>query len=283
MWPCVCRRSVLTRPTVTDAPAEGSGELPELVFLHTACVHVQTFDGLLRELRPKTRARHVVREDLLAQAQRSGSDALQLLQAVTEAVLALEAGPDAVVLCTCSTIGGLAESAAASTGVRVIRVDRPMAERAVATGPNVLVAVALESTLLPTETLILEAASRVGVPVRISRLVIKDAWPLFQQGNFDAYLSLIGEALKSVKDCDVIVLAQASMAGAADLCRSLRVPVLSSPRLGLEFALEVMDTKKAQIRADSKDLARTGEKSGLSFSPAGRRSKKLNMHGKQRK
>ncbi len=247
MWPCVCRRSVSKRPTVTDAPAEGGGELPELVFLHTACVHVQTFDGLLRELRPKTRARHVVREDLLAKAQRSGADASQLRQAVTEAVLALEARPDTVVLCTCSTIGGLAESAAESTGVRVIRVDRPMAERAVATGPNVLVAAALESTLLPTETLIQEAASRAGVAVRISRLVIDDAWPLFEQGNFDAYLRLIGEALKSVKDCDVIVLAQASMAGAADLCRSLRAPVLSSPRLGLEFALEVMDTKAARL------------------------------------
>ncbi len=36
---------------------------------------------------------------------------------------------------------------------------------------------------------------------------------------------------------DVIVLAQASMAGAAALCEDMAVPILSSPRLGLEAAL----------------------------------------------
>jgi hypothetical protein len=36
---------------------------------------------------------------------------------------------------------------------------------------------------------------------------------------------------------DVVVLAQASMAGAAPLCAGLPLPVLSSPSLGLEAAL----------------------------------------------
>ena len=35
----------------------------------------------------------------------------------------------------------------------------------------------------------------------------------------------------------MIVLAQASMAGAAALCPDLAIPILSSPRLGLEAAL----------------------------------------------
>jgi len=40
-----------------------------------------------------------------------------------------------------------------------------------------------------------------------------------------------------VKGCDAVVLARASMAGAADLCNPPTVPVLSSPRSGLESAL----------------------------------------------
>jgi len=36
---------------------------------------------------------------------------------------------------------------------------------------------------------------------------------------------------------DCIVLAQASMAGAADLLQGLPIPVLSSPRIGMEAAV----------------------------------------------
>lgn len=54
------------------------------------------------------------------------------------------------VLCTCSTIGGVAEAAGAGSGVAVLRVDRLMAAAAVAAGPRVVVLAALESTLGPT-------------------------------------------------------------------------------------------------------------------------------------
>jgi hypothetical protein len=37
---------------------------------------------------------------------------------------------------------------------------------------------------------------------------------------------------------DVIVLAQASMAGAVALCEQVAVPILSSPRLGVEAAVQ---------------------------------------------
>lgn len=228
---------------MTDPAAQ-----PELVFLHTAGVHVQTFEALLRELRPQTRARHLVREDLLAAAQVVGADSRQLKNIIAQTLTELGTSPGSVVLCTCSTIGGLAESAGAPGGLRVIRVDRAMAEQAVAAGPRILIAAALQSTLAPTEALVIEAATRAGVSAQISRLVVSDAWPHFEQGNFEAYLGRIADALKSAKDFDVIVLAQASMAGAADLCAELAVPVLSSPRLGLESALTALESAEAQGR-----------------------------------
>ncbi len=225
---------------MTDIGTHSGVEPAELIFLHTAPVHVQTFEMLLRELRPQTRARHVVREDLLSAAQREGTQSSAIRAAVTDAVAGLEAAPGAVVLCTCSTIGGIAEAAAAATGTKVIRVDRPMAERAVAAGPRIVVAAAASSTLAPTESLILEAAARAGVSVRIMPLVVEGAWPLFERGDLEAYLMKIADALQSATDCDVIVLAQASMAGAVDRCRGLAVPLLSSPRLGLESALAAL-------------------------------------------
>jgi hypothetical protein len=115
-----------------------------------------------------------------------------------------------------------------------------MAERAVAAGPNIVVAAVLESTLGPTESLIRESASRWGTACSLTRLLIGDAWPLFQRGEFDAYLQHIAAALRTVGDCDVIVLAQASMAGAVELCADMDIPVLASPRPGLKAALAAM-------------------------------------------
>ena len=81
-----------------------------------------------------------------------------------------------------------------------------------------------------SEALVLEAAARAGVSVRIGRLLVENAWPLFVRGDFNAYLERIADALMSVDECDVVVLAQASMAGAAELCKQLTMPVLSVQR-----------------------------------------------------
>ena len=54
------------------------------------------------------------------------------------------------VLCTCSTLGPGAESAADLTDAAVLRVDRPMIERALDQGPRIAVAAA-PSTLGPTQ------------------------------------------------------------------------------------------------------------------------------------
>ncbi|MDX1515001.1 MAG: hypothetical protein R3174_14795 [Gammaproteobacteria bacterium] len=206
-----------------------------LVFLHTAGVHVQNFEALLRELCPGTNARHVVREDLLAMARETGADSKALREAMKQTMK--DIGDAAEVLCTCSTVGGVAESAGAAAGISVHRIDRAMAERAVEFGSNIVVAAALESTLAPTEALIIECAARAGVDCRMKRVVVNEAWPLFERGDIDGYLDRIAAALQCAPPCDVIVLAQASMAGAAERCPNLKAPVLASPRLGLEAAL----------------------------------------------
>src|SRR6478752_942539 len=102
-----------------------------LAFLHTSPVHIATFDRLLAEIDPGVVARHIVDESLLDEARAAGEITPALEQRIA-AALRDASGPDgAVVLCTCSTIGGSAEAAGSRVGRVVLRVDRPMAERAV--------------------------------------------------------------------------------------------------------------------------------------------------------
>jgi len=215
-----------------------------LAFLHTSPVHIATFDRLLAEISPGVAARHMVDESLLDEARAVGAITPALEQRIAAALHAASGSDAAVVLCTCSTIGGSAEAAGTRVGRVVLRVDRPMAERAVALGGRILVAAALASTLAPTRVLILDAARAAGKPIELRELLCESAWPFFERGDLAGYAQAIGDRLRlGASDADVIVLAQASMAVAAPLCADLGIPILSSPRLGLEAALAAVSKR----------------------------------------
>ncbi len=209
-----------------------------LTLFHTAATNEPLFASLLNEIAPDIPARHIVDETILPYAREHGVDA-QLQQRVTDTILgAIHDGSD-VVLCTCSTIGGCAENVQAQTDKPVQRVDRAMAEQAVALGSRILVAAALATTLAPTYELVRDAAQKAGQDIELIEMFCASAWPQFEAGDREGYYANIAAELRQVAHKgDVVVLAQASMAGAAAHCADLPIPVLSSPRLGLEAAVK---------------------------------------------
>lgn len=209
-----------------------------LAFLHTAAVHVTTFEQLLREVDPAVPSRHVVDVALLDDARAAGGVTPAIAARIRGAVGELAGAGARVVLCTCSTIGDAAE-ATVSGGATVLRVDRPMADRAVAIGPRIAFVAALHSTVAPTAALLHDAARRAGRAVQLTPLLCVEAWPYFERGALDDYYAMIAAAARHVASThDVVVLAQGSMAPAAALVGGA-VPVLSSPRLGVEAALRL--------------------------------------------
>lgn len=212
-----------------------------LTFVHTAPVHVETFDRLLAETAPDVTARHIVDERLLADARAHGLTPEITRRVETLVQHAFDDGA-AMVVCTCSTIGGCAE-AAGKPDAPVLRVDRAMAERAVTLGTRVVLVAALRSTLEPTRALLHDAAQRAGKDISIVDVVCDHAWTRFEQGDQAGYIEEIAACLRAAAASgDVIVLAQASMAQVAALCADLDVPILSSPQLGLEAAVQAFRT-----------------------------------------
>lgn len=208
-----------------------------LAFLHTLPLNIATFDRLLAEIDPSIPVRHVVDESLLQDARKYGITD-ELAQRIDKRIRDTMGDDAAVVVCTCSTIGGSAEQVDLGAAHPVVRVDRAMAERAVEIGDRIIIAAALASTLVPTRQLIQEVADQRGRVVTISEVLCADAWPYFERGDREGYFTAIAACLhEATLEGDVLVLAQASMAGAADLCADLPMPILSSPRLGLEAAL----------------------------------------------
>lgn len=202
-------------------------------FLHTSPVHVPTFDTLLAELDPATGAVHLVDESLLADARTRGAESVT--DRVSARITELRDQGAGTICCTCSSIGDVAESIGAAQGVPVFRVDRPMAARAIRSGRRIGVVAALASTLAPTRALLLEEAARAGAEVEVELALAEDAWPLFEQDDQEGYLAAIAAAARGLAaGAHVLVLAQASMAGAEPLLADLGLPVLSSPRIAAE-------------------------------------------------
>lgn len=209
----------------------------ELVFYHTSHANVEAFAHLLDEMgQADLDVRHVVDEEALATAMAEGVSA-ELESEVGGRILAA-LGDSRALLCTCSSIGSCAEFAAARSAHPILRVDRPMAEKAVDCGNRVVVAAALQSTLAPTRALLDKVAAARGVTLEVHEFVCAGAWEKFAAGDRDGYVRAIAERLPEAALLgDSIVLAQASMADATLYCGDLGVPVFSSPRLGLQAAL----------------------------------------------
>jgi hypothetical protein len=179
-----------------------------------------------------------VREDLLADAQTEGADSPPLVARIRQAMGDAGASGASVVVCTCSTIGGAAEDADLSGGATSIRIDRAMADEAVRRGGKVLLVAALQSTVAPTVALLRSSADRLSVYIEIDPLVVADAWPHFKAGRHGDYAAAIVDAIvRADAKAEAIVLAQASMAPAAERLAAQGIIALTSPRLGVAHAL----------------------------------------------
>lgn len=221
---------------VTGPGAPGAAGTAGL--LHTVPALAARFDADLDAAAPGLRRVHVVDGWLLATAVASG-----VTPEVEAAVLAhvrhlADAGASAV-LVTCSSVGEAAEAASTRVDVPVLRVDAPMAREAVAAATaagargRVAVLATLASTLGPTGRLVARAAADAGGAVEVDARVVDGAAGARDAGDGDRADALVARAVaEAAAGADAVVLAQASMAGAAARVQ-VAVPVLTSPAGGL--------------------------------------------------
>jgi Asp/Glu/hydantoin racemase len=217
--------------------------LPTLAFLHTVVGLAPTFAALADELAPEADYFHVVDESLLGVTRRLG----QLTPRTRKRVLdyldsAADAGADLVVV-TCSSIGPAVDAAAGFVPVPVLRIDEAMADEAAQLGKRVGALATLRTTLEPTAELVERRAREAGREVRVEARVCDGAFEALAAGDRDRHDELVREGLRAlVADVDVVVLAQASMARVTDALpeEERPVPILSSPRLGMERAAHLL-------------------------------------------
>ena len=135
-------------------------------------------------------------------------------------------------------------------GIPVVRVDEPMAEKAVEMGARIGVAATLATTLKPTTELIERKATQTGGKHTITSKLCEGAFEAVVSGDTSTHDRIVSQSLRELDaKTDVIVLAQASMARVLDTMKpgEMHVPVLSSPRLGVEYMKQILDRPLKKI------------------------------------
>lgn len=211
-----------------------------IVFLHTARPNVAMFGELMTRLAPSVPVRHELLESVMLEAAGTGALTESMRGQTESAIRTFAADGATLIVCTCSTIGGVAEATVVDRGVRVMRIDRPMAEAAVASGRRIVVAATLQSTVRPTVELMRNVAADADRQIDLVEVMCADAWPHYQRGDHAAYAAAIADAVAAqASGADIVVLAQASMAHAAPLLAARGIDAIASPETGVRAALGI--------------------------------------------
>ncbi|WP_413698958.1 hypothetical protein ACLKMH_15490 [Psychromonas sp. KJ10-10] len=206
----------------------------KVTFIHTAQVLVKVFSDLIEKHQLNITAQHVVHSELLERAIKQGMTT-ELAEKIKETCISYSKDSELVV-CTCSSLGEVAENIRLENGKQVIRIDRAMANTAVHSGENILVLAALESTLAPTATVLNSSQKIEKTDNNIEYHVVENCWPFFLDGEINKYHQAIADVIAQKQDnYDCIVLAQASMTDAISLVKDKRALMLSSPDIGIQL------------------------------------------------
>ena len=207
--------------------------------IHTTPVLVEVLRKLFPEILPGVRLVNVVDDSLLADLRMAG----RLIPSVTRRIigygtLAESAGADAILNC-CSSVGEAADLLAQTVSIPVVKINNRMAEEAVERGARIAVVATVATTLDPTERLVLRKAEERGKHVTTRRYLAGDAYDALMAGNAEEHDRLLmAEIRQAMAENDVVVLAQGSMARLVPMLPQDSVPVLSSPRSGVEALKE---------------------------------------------
>jgi len=162
---------------------------------------------------------------------------------VVDYVGSAEAAGADFILVTCSSIGAAVESSASLTKVPVLRVDQPMADKAVQMGTKIGVVATLSTTLEPTSDLVRRRALFAGKEIELTSRLCEGAFDALMGGKPETHDKMVASALRELsQQVDVILLAQASMARVVEQLsdEDKKVPILTSPELAVQYLANIL-------------------------------------------
>lgn len=217
-----------------------------LGLIHTSLIFINVetmMQDIFKEVMPDVRRINIVDDSLLADVMARGfiSDAVQ--QRMNMYVKAAEMAGADVILSLCSSLGPAIDEARKGVTIPVIKIDDAMTEKAIHDANRIGVVATVATTLKPTVALLQEKAEILKKPVDIQPGLVSGAFEILLSGDKQRHDAMVSEKANQLAgSVDLLVLAQASMTRLSPrLSEETGLPVLSSPRLAIEYTKRVLD------------------------------------------
>jgi len=206
-----------------------------IAVIHTGPVTVQPIKEQIGNLIPDARVINIMDDSLLNDVRAAG----HLTSDVTSRIYTYMSNAQAmgvdIILNACSSVGEAVDSVQNLVRTPIVKIDEAMAEQASATGPRVGVVATVPTTLDPTVRLIRKKAAEHGRTIEVTERIAEGAFDALLRGDAAQHDEIVKQAISALAEqVDVVVLAQVSMARLIPQLGTLPVPVLSSPRSGVE-------------------------------------------------
>jgi aspartate/glutamate racemase len=206
-----------------------------VVAVHTAMALVEPVTELFKEHLPDVKLNHIVDDSLIQEVIAHN----EVTNAVRKRLFsyyhtAVDAGAN-LIFNMCSSVGEVAEAGRLFVPIPILRIDEPMAIRAVKEGNKIGVLATLETTLAPTVALLKKKARERNCEIQIVEGLAKGAFQAVMAGDGEKHDRLILETAERIKSrVDLFVLAQGSMARMEkQVAGKAKKKVLSSPLSGV--------------------------------------------------
>ncbi len=209
--------------------------MPTLAIIHTTPATVANLKKLAVETIPDLTVINFMDDSILPQlANNQGNLADVEERLIAYARFAEQVGAD-IILEACSSVGEITKKMRMVVKIPVVRIDEAMAESVVMQEKKIGVAATLATTLKPTMKLLEEKAGLLGKQVHLTPCLIEGAYQRILNGDQAGHDKLLMDAFSNLlNDVDVVVLAQASMAGVAEkMPKEYRDRFFSSPSLAM--------------------------------------------------
>ena len=134
------------------------------------------------------------------------------------------------ILFTCSAFGPAIEAVAKQHEIPVLKPNEAMFSMALKQGKNIGMLVTFENSIKVMSQEFYEMAKTINNTATLNVTLVEDAISSLKQGLVGEHNRLIADTAQELKDCDVLMLAQFSMANAwSAVSEQLDIPILTAP------------------------------------------------------
>lgn len=224
------------------------GNHPHVCILQTSFAKRDDTVAYLKERVPGVRVEFITDSTLLPDIRAAGGPTQAVIDRMTLYARAAEISGADLIVNSCSTVGEVADIYAKEVSIPVMKVDRPMAEKAVELGTNIALIATVETTLGPSQRLIESIGREQGKEMHCTQFLQNAAWNALQAGHPEEQNRILLSELRKLDAMgfDAIVMAQVSMRSLLPELGDMKTPVLCSFYSGYSAVADALNAIAAK-------------------------------------